>query len=296
MNSINFLNIVKPSVVNTKVKNKMVKFNKKSLNFSISNFINLESKLRLKLNRGVNTSSNKYPHNFKRLSGRWRFYWRQNKLIFQKKNYYNKFNSRIDKKKIIQKHVPHHKLRNVSRGFYLHGKFTKTSSKLPTKYQDLFAFKRQKRRKVESINNFYKERLNAFFKILDKRRRNSLSQKASTNVGIYIYNTFNNFYIVCFDIYENRVLSFISCGMVDSLKRYNRKNRYTLELCGRRLALFLLENKKYLAFIVLKSFFFKKLLKSTVKGLLYYNLRITKFYNHRLRAHNGALKRKARRL
>jgi len=121
--------------------------------------------------------------------------------------------------------------------------------------------------------------------------------KRKTNIiGIYLYNTFNNYYIVCFDPISRKILSFISCGMVYSLKRYNRKNKYTLELCGRRIALLLKNNNYKFAFLVLKSYFRKKFLKSTIKGLRFYRLRIRTIYDHRILPHNGCLKRKARRL
>jgi len=130
--------------------------------------------------------------------------------------------------------------------------------------------------------------------------KNSIKKQAkkrkSNIIGIYLYNTFNNYYIVCFNPISRKILSFISCGMVYSLKRYNRKNKYTLELCGRRIALLLKNNNYKFAFLVLKSYFRKKFLKSTIKGLRFYRLRIRTVYDHRILPHNGCLKRKARRL
>jgi len=155
--------------------------------------------------------------------------------------------------------------------------------------------KNKKLLKSKKYNNSRNNDISSFlmsYKNINKER----PKKTKNHLFVYIFNTFNNFYVICFNKKTNKVLTFISSGMINSLQRYNRKNKYTLELCGRRVALYLKLNKIRQINLIIKSYFRKKLLKSTVKGLLFYKLQIECIFDHRLKAHNGCLHRKPRRL
>ncbi len=124
------------------------------------------------------------------------------------------------------------------------------------------------------------------------------SNKIKKKIGIYLYNTLNNFYIICIDLanIRKRVLAFVSGGMVNSYKRFNRKKYYTVELCTRKIGFFLKQKKIFKVALILKSFFRKKFLRTILKGLKYHKIYLNRIYDRRTIAHNGCLKSKKRRI
>ena len=133
---------------------------------------------------------------------------------------------------------------------------------------------------------------------LHTRKYNKKNLNYKKNVGLYIFNTLNNFYLVCVDLAtpEKRVLTFISGGMVNSHKRFNRKRYYTVELCSRKISFFLKKHKIKRVSLILRSYFRKRFLKSICLGLSYHKVFFNKVYDWRRIAHNGCLKSKVRRL
>lgn len=152
--------------------------------------------------------------------------------------------------------------------------------------------------------NFYK---NTYFSYTKKKKKNQINfliqkkkneNKVNKKIGIYLYNTLNNFYILCIDLanIRKRVLAFVSGGMVNSYKRFNRKKYYTVELCTRKISFFLKQKKIFKVALILKSFFRKKFLRTVLKGLKYHKIFLNKIYDRRSIPHNGCLKPKKRRI
>jgi hypothetical protein len=84
--------------------------------------------------------------------------------------------------------------------------------------------------------------------------------------------------------------------MINSLKRFNRKRYYTIELCTRKISYYLKKHKLVIVSLFIYSFFRRKFLRVFLRGLKYHQVYLRRIYDFRRIAHNGCVLPKIRRI
>lgn len=122
--------------------------------------------------------------------------------------------------------------------------------------------------------------------------------KIKPKIGICLYTTLNNFYILVIDysIKSRPILAFVSGGMINSHKRFNRKRYHTVELCTRKISFYLKKKKLRIVSLFIYSFFRRKFLRVFLRGLKYHRVYLRRIYDFRRVAHNGCVLPKVRRI
>jgi len=113
-----------------------------------------------------------------------------------------------------------------------------------------------------------------------------------------LYTTLNNFYILVIDysIKSRPILAFVSGGMINSHKRFNRKRYHTVELCTRKISFYLKKKNFRIVSLFIYSFFRRKFLRVFLRGLKYHRVYLRRIYDFRRVAHNGCVLPKVRRI
>lgn len=141
----------------------------------------------------------------------------------------------------------------------------------------------------------YRKYTNKIYKAVVRKYKNL---KIKPKIGVCLYTTLNNFYILVIDysIKSRPILAFVSGGMINSHKRFNRKRYHTVELCTRKISFYLKKKKLRIVSLFIYSFFRRKFLRVFLRGLKYHRVYLRRIYDFRRIAHNGCVLPKVRRI
>lgn len=152
----------------------------------------------------------------------------------------------------------------------------------------------QRTKKRKYIRRFRNKHKKLYKTLFANYRRLKLKRK----IGVCLYNTLNNFYILVIDysIKSRPILAFVSGGMINSHKRFNRKRYHTVELCSRKISYYLKKRGFRLVSLFIYSFFRRKFIRIFLRAMRYHWIYLRRIYDFRRKAHNGCVLRKVRRL
>jgi hypothetical protein len=164
-------------------------------------------------------------------------------------------------------------------------------------------FYRKKKKKRKRINHPFLKYKFDFFQWLRRRKFSIILKKYNKlirkrKIGVCLYTTLNNFYILVIDynIKSRPILAFVSGGMINSHKRFNRKRYHTVELCTRKISFYLKKKNIRIVSLFIYSFFRRKFLRVFLRGLKYHRVYLRRIYDFRRVAHNGCVLTKVRRI
>ena len=183
-------------------------------------------------------------------------------------------------------------------------KIRHTKFKYTKPVREIYFYRKKKKKRIYKNHPYWgKAKRSKYFKKYRTKLYKSIIQnykklKINKKIGVCLYTTLNNFYIIVIDysIKSRPILSFVSGGMINSHKRFNRKRYHTVELCTRKISFFLKKHNLKIVSLFLYSFFRRKFLRVFLRGLKYHQVFLRRIYDFRRIPHNGCLGPKVRRI